>query len=723
MITTMNSTQKNASKQTPTIPSRVQLKRLARWYWLRLTLEKETGKDSKDSDKDIAFAEPDDELLAPSPEERKTQLEEHRRTCQNYRKMLARITPDAQRTRRQLIGRLQRLSPRLGLKKIDLEVLLLGAAAFWHAPLRRLVMNLEIKGLSASLDLLAAALRLREVELSESLRVDSRLVRSGLLKLEWGIDALNDCLQYSSEIANGLAAFTRIDEFLLHKAFRHAVPSKMDPADFDYIRESFAVIKAALTAGSGPAHVLIHGEPGVGKTALAHCLAAAMSWQAFEVRCEDDDRDPSSRTGRFKDYALGCRLLGKIDKTLVIFDEAEDVFTGDHWTHVSPGRDRHKGWTNRLLESTETPTVWISNSVWHIDPAYLRRFDYVLEMRPPPRSVRLKLLQQAMHGHQVSPQLLERLADSEGFTPADTDRIRRVLPRAVAGGITPENALTRLAICRPNGPTKQSLSAPRGSVLPYRLEWINVSRNLEGLIDGLRQRGCGTLLFSGPPGTGKSELARHIAKSLERPLLTCRASNLLNAYVGGTEARIAAAFSGAEQDQAVLLIDEADSFLGERSRAGESWEVSMVNEMLSQLDGYRGVAILTTNAAHAMDKAVLRRMDVKLEFDYLKPDHAAEAFEAAARSLDMNVTGESSDIVSQVREFERLSVGDLVAAMNSVRLDVAKLEPRALLKALSSEIALKGPVRRPIGFMGFSATGERPQVQIRHPCDQQATSA
>ena len=92
--------------------------------------------------------------------------------------------------------------------------------------------------------------------------------------------------------------------------------------------------------------------------------------------------------------------------------------------------------------------------------------------------------------------------------------------------------------------------------------------------NGELEGGCATMLFYGPPGTGKTALARHIAYELDRECIVQRGSDLLNCYVGNTEKNIAEVFRKAEDKGAVLVIDEADTFLFRRDMAVHSWEVS-----------------------------------------------------------------------------------------------------------------------------------------------------
>ena len=124
---------------------------------------------------------------------------------------------------------------------------------------------------------------------------------------------------------------------------------------------------------------------------------------------------------------------------------------------------------------------------------------------------------------------------------------------------------------------------------------VNPDVDLANLIQGLKRRPEVRLCLYGPPGTGKTEFGHYLAQQLDKRLVVRRASDILDKYVGGTEANIAEMFSEAKRENAVLLLDEADSFLRDKNHARQSWEITQVNELLTQMEAYDGIFICSTN--------------------------------------------------------------------------------------------------------------------------------
>ena len=124
-----------------------------------------------------------------------------------------------------------------------------------------------------------------------------------------------------------------------------------------------------------------------------------------------------------------------------------------------------------------------------------------------------------------------------------------------------------------------------------------------------------TMLFSGHPGTGKTMMAEAIAHTLKRDLLIANYAQIQNFYVGETEKRIVATFKKARKENGVLLWDEADAMFYSRDSANHSWENRDINVILQEMEKFSGVVILTTNRKIALDKALDRRISVKVNFE------------------------------------------------------------------------------------------------------------
>jgi transitional endoplasmic reticulum ATPase len=213
---------------------------------------------------------------------------------------------------------------------------------------------------------------------------------------------------------------------------------------------------------------------------------------------------------------------------------------------------------------------------------------------------------------------------------------------------------------------------------------------------GLVRSKAGRICLYGPPGTGKSAFARWVAEQLGSPLHVRRVSDLVSPFVGMTEKNMARAFREAQKTGAVLLLDEVDSFLQDRRAAQRSWEVTAVNEMLTQMEGFSGVFIATTNLMEDLDQAALRRFDLKLRFGYLESEQARRLFESQCEALGMGAP--SAADLQALGRLEQLTPGDFAAAARQHRFRPLT-DPADLVDALVRECELKeGAMTRMIGF-------------------------
>ncbi len=123
-----------------------------------------------------------------------------------------------------------------------------------------------------------------------------------------------------------------------------------------------------------------------------------------------------------------------------------------------------------------------------------------------------------------------------------------------------------------------------------------------------------SLLFAGPPGTGKTMAAEALAHELGRPLHIVNYAQMENMWVGETEKNIERVFAKAVEDNAVLFFDEADAVFFRRGYMTAPWMNRDVNVLLSHIENFPGVVVLATNLARTLDKALDRRIDIAVEF-------------------------------------------------------------------------------------------------------------
>ena len=265
-----------------------------------------------------------------------------------------------------------------------------------------------------------------------------------------------------------------------------------------------------------------------------------MKWPAKMTKA-----DPVNGERRLRSYRAAQNFFAH-RQIFLLFDEVEDVFNdgNDLFGQKSTAQTR-KAWMNRMLEENPVPAIWLSNEVSGLDPAFIRRFDMVIELTVPPRSQRAHIIRTAC-GDLLAEREVERLAQSENLTPAVIQRAARVirtvhdtLPgQQVAGTITDlvNQTLEAQGHRRIRGPE----SDPRPDY--YDPAFVNCDGDLSVLAGSLAEHRQGTMCFYGPPGTGKTAYGRWLADKLDMPLLVKRASDLLGAYVGENEKHIANAF-------------------------------------------------------------------------------------------------------------------------------------------------------------------------------------
>ena len=524
-------------------------------------------------------------------------------------------------------------------------------------------------------ELLARLTGLPQEEIRAALSPAAPLLATGLIEVVPTCVDLEDKIGTRRDLPNLLFAGHADAEALMARFLKRSPRRTLSLAHFPHLERDTAaavgLLRAALRDRIPGTNLLLYGPPGVGKTECAAALAEAVGAELYEVDYADEDGDPIRGEARLRAFNLGQRLLARRDDALLLFDEVEDVFRHDPLTELFGGRGVSSGgkaWMNRSLENNPVPALWLTNDVGSMNGAYLRRFDYAIRFATPPHSVRLAIARHHLGAWAGEDDWLARIAAREHLTPAQLERAAKLARHAGGGDLDAGRALALRALDRSAALLGQKRASAR-NVVPtgYDLRFLNVDCEVPKLIAALQRRPHGVFCFHGPAGTGKSELARHLADALEKPLLVQRASDLLGMYVGQTEQRIAAMFDDARQREAVLVLDEADSFLRDRRGAHHSWEVTQVNELLTQMEAFEGIFVCTTNLMESLDAASLRRFPWKVRFDPLKPGQRWGLFVQEFARLGGDLA-EAAGLKEPVLRLDRLTPGDVAAVVRQHEL-------------------------------------------------------
>jgi SpoVK/Ycf46/Vps4 family AAA+-type ATPase len=598
------------------------------------------------------------------------------------------------------------LAKLMQLNDVERGVIEFVALSTHHRVMRIMLDNISLNRVADLVAMLAAALDCSIQSVHAALDRKSTLMRANLLQTETNRFDAGFKLVITEQLSEVLHTRNRNLKQFVQRFIEQAAPPTLTVKDYPHLADELQLLEEYLTnateCGTKGVNILIYGVPGVGKTELVRLLAKRIGTPLYQVKSSDDNLGSISGSTRLLSFSLGQRFLRETF-ALVLFDEMEDVFPVSGFItgmeQILRSSRLSKAWINELLETNPVPTIWISNAVEHIDPAYLRRFDFSVEIGVPPIRVRKRIIKKHMQGTGVSKAAISKYAQQDEISPAQVEKAAKVL-RLIDDGSDLnsafESVLDNSMALLQQTVTRTNLDIHGSS---YQLDFLNANCDLHRLVNQLKKakRLRGAMCFYGAPGTGKSALAHYIAKITGRPLLARRASDILSPYVGVAEQKIAAMFKRAEQEESILLLDEADSFLADRKGARASWEVSQVNEMLTQMESFEGLFICSTNLMTRLDEASLRRFALKVKFNYLKPEQRWQLF---GEHIGRHEQADEAHCRTVLNQLNNLTPGDFACIRRQAKLMNEKLTAEEWLVRLKQECSAKPDQgSRSIGFM------------------------
>lgn len=464
-------------------------------------------------------------------------------------------------------------------------------------------------------DFVSAICKIPSEKVKEIMSQTGVLAESGILKHRYGDNS------FSSMFLNLLTMNFDNCKDVRNVLIGAPLSANLKRDNFDYMVDDFDKISDILTGGINlkktGINILLYGKPGTGKTEIAKTICDISGLSLYTTSENQEDKD-----ARLSNLAHLQTVLKKDDNSVVLFDEAEDVFCLLPFSRNTPS----KLYINRVLENNKRPVIWITNNIEDMDKAYVRRFTIALEMTDPDKRAKINTWKQIFQKHEleISDAELKRLVNKYQIPLAVIDtavKNAKMVNNCSIIDYTIDNLMQAM--------TGKIVKNKKTDDVKFDTNLLNTDINLETLAQQIKDKNIKnfSLCLYGAPGTGKTAFCEHLANLLGINIIKKRASDINGMYVGQTEKNIARAFAEAHEKKAMLLFDEADSFLMDRTRAVRSWEVSSVNEMLTQMENADYPFVCTTNLMDNIDKAALRRFSFKVQYEFLKPDQVIMAFQ------------------------------------------------------------------------------------------------
>lgn len=518
-------------------------------------------------------------------------------------------------------------------------------------------------------------------------------------------ESIGSSLSITSWCVDYLCGLSKTD--LSNEFFSLENDETLEISDFNIPEDDLLVLDTLLKSNSRQ-NLLLYGAPGTGKSSFARSLAKKYGKELFNVKTPETDEHKERLRAIFATVTLADK-----DSSLILVDEADEVINSSRSRYFES--KTNKSWINQFLESHDKKVVWITNRSSEIEISTMRRFSFSLEFKKIDNKNRLKVIKyelkkKGMEGY-LSDEELSELCNTYSVDAGGI--VNAISTLNITDATDKEMALRKIRSVlksheKATGGKKGANQKERGFD-SYSLDGLNTSRNLCEIITSLKseenqrviKNASAALLLYGMPGTGKSEFVYYLGNALGKEVLLKRSSDILSKFVGEAEENTAKAFAEAQESNNILFFDEADTFLFPRKSARHSWEISFTNEILTQLESFKGIVVFATNDMEGLDHAALRRFKFKIEFRPLKPEGILHFYNKLLHHLVPGENDLSEGEIVQIKNISGLTPGDFAVVKDQFMLvDSSAVTHEKLIAALRGEVIYK---KNQQGIKGFAA--------------------
>lgn len=504
----------------------------------------------------------------------------------------------------------------IGLSKLEMKILYLiqenEQTTYWQ--IRDWLESL-IKKIGNDYKALSIILNVSVEEIRDVLLGNTNLFKFNLLKKgENNSELIFKILNY--EIDDRLKKIINIPKVNMKNIeeifFPNVSNSKLSLSDYDETIPH-EIFEKLIKNNKKGTNILLWGKPGTGKTEYAGALAKKMNYKL--IRVGESETDEKKRSQRLGDFVLAQKFYSKQKNVVLLFDELEDLTRED--------KEYSKLFFNNLLENALVPTIFTANSIYRMESSFLRRMTYTANFKNYSTKSRLNIWKKYSN-NLFDEEQLAQYAKAFDITPWDIQRVCEIMKDNPNENIT---KIVQQIDCINNYGFKREFkiqSIPKH----YDVGLVNTNIPVQSIVEKLTHSDkFWNMMLTGPSGTGKSQLVNYVADQMNKQFIIKKPSDLLSAYWGETEQNIAEAFDQAYQENAILLIDEAESFLTNKDGGkSERFLQGIANEFLVQMQARKCCFAITTNYEKDLDQAFLRRFQIKLKFDYMTAEQKLKLF-------------------------------------------------------------------------------------------------